>query len=174
MRLVQDHEQPPLIWWAGLRRRSRTRRRLLSVLLSSSAQKTLAPTSKFTSSKFTRCIYRPFLPFLPPRRYALTTCHQFYTAGRCTRNAAAALFHSPRRRCEKTKAGKGGSDSLIIGSGERADEDTCFSLSFPGVSMGFEAASEVRVNVFLEYIRGIDVVRCNNAGCSGAVARSLP
>lgn len=42
-----------------------------------------------------------------------------------------------------TKAGKGGSDSLIIGSGESADENACFSLTFPSVSMGFEAASEV-------------------------------
>lgn len=43
-----------------------------------------------------------------------------------------------------TKAGKGGANSLIIGSGETADEDMCFSLTFPTVSMGFEAASQVR------------------------------
>ncbi|CAN0236572.1 unnamed protein product [Scytosiphon promiscuus] len=48
------------------------------------------------------------------------------------------------------QAGKGGSDSLIIGSGEKADEDTCFSLSFPGISMGFQAASELERDALVQ------------------------
>ncbi|CBJ48694.1 hypothetical protein Esi_0046_0078 [Ectocarpus siliculosus] len=48
------------------------------------------------------------------------------------------------------QAGKGGSDSLIIGSGESAPEDSCFSLCFPSVSMGFEAASELERDALVQ------------------------
>eukprot|EP00752_Nemacystus_decipiens_P005530 g5002.t1 len=48
------------------------------------------------------------------------------------------------------QAGKGGSDSLIIGSGESADENACFSLTFPSVSMGFEAASELERDALVQ------------------------
>ncbi|CAB1111825.1 unnamed protein product [Ectocarpus sp. CCAP 1310/34] len=45
---------------------------------------------------------------------------------------------------------QGGSDSLIIGSGESAPEDSCFSLCFPSVSMGFEAASELERDALVQ------------------------
>lgn len=63
--------------------------------------------------------------------------------------SSLSLLVARHRFTLQTQAGKGGSDSLIIGSGESADENACFSLSFPSVSMGFEAASEVRAKLQL-------------------------
>eukprot|EP00903_Cladosiphon_okamuranus_P007953 g7677.t2 len=51
---------------------------------------------------------------------------------------------------KSVQAGKGGSDSLIIGSGESADENACFSLTFPKVSIGFEAASELERDALVQ------------------------
>ncbi|CAM9726212.1 unnamed protein product, partial [Pylaiella littoralis] len=50
----------------------------------------------------------------------------------------------------RVEAGKGGANSLIIGSGEAADEDVCFSLTFPYVSMGFEATSQLERDALVQ------------------------